>query len=315
MRAEKEAACKGVREACKKDHSNKLKKLEATAQQEQEALAKQHQSAMAEAAEMPGRRLADSEQFAYTVRGHTAPGLPGSIHCQVFEAEPNSVLNRLFNGEWAYACDDLGCACINSDPAHWPLILNWLSFGSIPAQPSAEFMAECKYWQLDNLLTKSEEQRAAAHEHLRTVSPNERDLDLHAIEEGGRSGFLLKGKIHNVMQRFSRNKHVSTPFVAFRRPWVLQIQTEGVFLQNASSSAVKRSILQISFGEDWLADRCDDGRHADKAEEREFEPSGSGWGSRWRCAEDDDGNNEDAESYSEEDIYSVWICKVLCRLL
>ncbi len=45
-----------------------------------------------------------------------------------------------------------GQAVVNSDPEHWPVIINWLSFGAIPSKPSDGLIAECRYWQLDRLL-------------------------------------------------------------------------------------------------------------------------------------------------------------------
>lgn len=152
-----EAACQEVGEACEIDDSSRCKQLEEAALHEKEQLMKQHEVVMEEAAEMTARRNKDSKQFTYTVRGHTTPALSGSIPHSIFEAEPGSALNAIYNGEWAYAKDDQGRAYINSNPAHWPLILDWLSFGSVPTHPSESFIAECQYWQLHNLLAKWEE--------------------------------------------------------------------------------------------------------------------------------------------------------------
>ena len=158
-RAEREAVRQEVREACEQEHSKKRKQLEDAHQQDRQKLLKTHEAVLAEAVDMAARRKQDSKQFTFTVRGHTTPELSGSIPRQVFEAEPNSVLSKTYNGDWSYATDDQGRACINSDPAHWPLILRWLSFGSVPLQPTDDFVAECKYWQLDNLLGRIEQQR------------------------------------------------------------------------------------------------------------------------------------------------------------
>ena len=45
-------------------------------------------------------------------------------------------MNKTYNGEWAYAMDEKGRALINSDPANWPYIVNWLSFGPVPPSPT-----------------------------------------------------------------------------------------------------------------------------------------------------------------------------------
>ena len=50
------------------------------------------------------------------------------------------------------AKDEEGRTVVNSDPANWPLILNWLSFGTVPSDPSDSLLSECNYWQLEKLL-------------------------------------------------------------------------------------------------------------------------------------------------------------------
>lgn len=71
--------------------------------------------------------------------------LEASPH-QVFEAEPDSALAHMYNGNWEYYKDNQGRANANSNPVHWPLILNWLSFGTIPTHPTEEFLSECSFW-------------------------------------------------------------------------------------------------------------------------------------------------------------------------
>lgn len=109
---------------------------------------------------MLAHRDADAKQFLYTVRGSELPGLSGSIPHQVFEAEPESALALMYNGRWEYYKDNQGRAIVNSSPAHWPLILNWLSFGTIPDHPTAETLSECSYWQLTNLLEAIENKQS-----------------------------------------------------------------------------------------------------------------------------------------------------------
>ena len=70
---------------------------------------------MAEAGSMGMRRKSNGNQFAYIVRGSQDPAMSGSVPAQIFEAEPASVLCRMYNGEWDFAHDEQGRAHVNSD--------------------------------------------------------------------------------------------------------------------------------------------------------------------------------------------------------
>ena len=180
------------------------------------------------------------------------PGLTGSIPRSIFEAEPTSGLNTMYNAEWEYATDQQGRAYVNSDPAHWPLILIWLSFSSIPAQPSDEIIAECSYWQLDSLLAKMEEQRMAMLEDVVTFRTHERTLTITHVLELGRHGFLLKGLIHNFRERYNPGKALETDFAVFGMSWRLRILPIGVYLQLMDGPAVNHATLELSFGDHQL---------------------------------------------------------------
>ena len=274
-RADKEAACQQVREACEEEHSRKRKQLEDASTQERAKLMKVHEAAMGEAEEMTARRQQDSQQFTFTIRGHTTPELSGSIPRQVLEAEPNSVLNRTYNGEWAYATDDQGRACINSDPQHWPLIVNWLSFGSIPHQPSKAFQAECKYWQLDNLLAKFEEQQMTA-----VVNTNQHSLRITTIKADGRDGFQVRGSIHNFVQRFSIAKCLSTEFDAFGSTWRLVIREAGAWFGLLDGPVAQQVGAQLSFGiraHEWQFNHTPD---------HDLRPGGLAVGNKWMVGSD-----------------------------
>ena len=201
---EREAACQNIREQSVKQKMAACEKialrLQAGFRQEKQQLIRQHKRAMAEAKEMTARRDRDQKQFAFTVRGHETPELSGSVPCNIFEAELASVLNKKYNGEWAYAKDDRGRACINSDPAHWPLILRWLSYGAVPdlTKCTSDFIAECRYWQLNRLLTEIEQLRQA--DSCQFASPgaiaktDEYELEILQYERDGHGGFKVKGE-------------------------------------------------------------------------------------------------------------------------
>lgn len=249
-RLDKEAACNEVRAACEKEHGETYKKLEEVALQEKEQLMQQHRSALAEAVDMSARRKQGTSQLTFTVRGNTTPQLSGSIPRQVFEAEPNSVLNNMYNGDWAYATDDDGRACINSDPEHWPLILNWLSFGSVPTQPSEGFIGECKYWQLDNLLLRMELQRKAADELAITTKTSQHSFIVTHLCSNGRDGFQLQADINSFRKRWSSGKAIILDFEAFGVEWKLSIAETGVALLVTGTERVSGGVLSCSCGED-----------------------------------------------------------------
>ena len=233
---------------------------------------------MAEAADMTVRREQDSNQFSFTVRGHTTPDLSGSIPRQIFEAEPNSMLNKMYNGNWAYATDAAGRACINSNPAHWPLILDWVSFGVMPDEPTKAFIAECKYWQLDNLLSRLQQlERAASDEAAVAISTSKHTLSLTSIKATGRTGLQLEGSMHNFPDRFHDTSEANVFFTAFGASWAVTISEDGAFLALRSGPSAKAAQVQISFGarehQSLFVEVSDCDLH----------PQGDGWGCKWQA--------------------------------
>ena len=148
-----------VKKQTARDEARLRGELEAKFTQEKEGLVSQHQAAAAEWKTMLAQRNADSKQFAFSVRGGEGPHVSGSIPRHIFLAEPDSALAHIYNGEWQYAVDESGRALINSNPEHWPIILDWLSFGARPAKPTPAFIAECEHWRLSRLLAAMEPKR------------------------------------------------------------------------------------------------------------------------------------------------------------
>ena len=106
------------------------------------------------------------------------------------------------SGEWQCAPHDQG-ALVNSDPLHWPLILNWLSFGAVPdaSSVSSAFLTECRYWQLDRLLEQLEaaEPPATPAAVLGSSVMTMTEAGLHNFSlrgldaANGHCGFILEG--------------------------------------------------------------------------------------------------------------------------
>ncbi len=194
--------------------------------EEKEKLTRQHAAAMAEAADMSARRTSDTKQFAFVVRGSHG----GSVPCQIFEAEPDSVLNRMYNGEWQYAVDDTGHAMVNSNPTHWPLILDWLSFGSLPSQPTREFLAECEYWQLQRLLAAldAREQAADAKKGIFKVK-GQHSFKVDSLPVGG---FSLKGCFSNFQGRYRAGEVCEVRFSAWGQSWTFSVSCDSCSLNH-----------------------------------------------------------------------------------
>lgn len=246
---------------------------------------------VAEIATLATKRQQDSRQLRYIVRGKK--GTSGSVPCSLFGAEPNSLLNRAFNGDWGYAMDDEGRAIINSSGAHWPVILDWLSFGLVPANPTEAFIAECIYWQLDNLLQKMATQALLhaepaapfslqAYPASSTVESEDHSLSLTSTSRDGCHGFQLEARVHNFCGRFTATNiahpstcTITTSFRACGRQWNFRISSSGTFLERTAGPTVADACFVICLGPAGDAWRCSDGIFKDDS------PPPS-WGRSWR---------------------------------
>ena len=199
-------------------------------------LAAQHGSAMAElksqhAAEAKdweaalARRDRDSKLFRYVIRGSSDALLSGLVPLSIFQAEPNSALATLYNGAWDYAKDAEGRAVVNSDPDNWPIILNWLSFGTVPNKPTASLLSECKFWQLDKMLAAIDANAAPPPGVVQAVNGSHH-LTVVAVSVDGNCGFTVRGEINHFPTRVSAASKTSSelriPFAAAGRDWVLR---------------------------------------------------------------------------------------------
>ena len=170
------------------------------------------------------------------------PSCLGAWPRHIFQAEPNSALAHIYDGEWSYATDEQGRAVVNSDPAHWPIIVNWLSFGTVPKDPPAGLVSECKYWQLDGLIA--------------ALSPAEPDAPMFSVRTtrvDNNSGFSASTSVANFPQRLdaaaSKDQTLRLPFKAVGREWSLDISSEGVFLHLVSGAALSSSAMTFALGQ------------------------------------------------------------------
>ena len=93
---------------------------------------------------------------------------------------------------------------MNSDPANWPIILNWLSFGAVPDKPTASLLSECRYWQLDELLAAIDGKSASASKFAipsrmacgcASAAEDCHHFTVKAVTIDGKSGFTATGEI------------------------------------------------------------------------------------------------------------------------
>ena len=207
-----------------------------------ESFQQEHQAAMAAASQAIKRRRKDCRQFTYAVRGSSEPHLRGSVPFAIFSAEPDSVLARMYSDDWEYAQDEEGRAIINSNPANWALILDWLSFGVVPVTPTPELIGQCRFWQLSNLLVHidppSEPAPAAPpasavidlmEDLLIVQEPGSHFLTISYDSKDCKARFIAEGHIEHFtsFQEYSHVEDVDIVMPAFGRSWTLRIAGEG----------------------------------------------------------------------------------------
>lgn len=216
----------------------------------------QHATGRAEWEAMLAHRDADSKQFLYTVRGCEGPILSGSIPHMVFEAEPDSVLARMYNGNWEYYKDGLGRAQVLSNPAHWPLILDWLIFGTIPTHPTPEFLSECSFWQLNRLLAAIEDKQGevivTGKFPVDGILEDSHQFVIRKVVIEDCTGFEMKGHICKFLQRLlAANSEASAfrmPFSAFGRDWEMAISQVGCFLYMLKGMPLTQNLCRFAWG-------------------------------------------------------------------
>ena len=267
--------------------------MQADFDKEKAELEARHQAAMAESEAMMARRQGDSQQFTYIVRGSKGKLASGSVPRQIFQAEPESALAHIYNGKWEYAADEQGRAIVNSNPLHWPQILDWLSFGTVPEKASRSFISECTYWQLNKLLAAidlqtQEVQGASAALHVYEASNTQGHSFTvnQASTSEGTAGFTLTGKFNNFRPRFQDEGQgaLVVGFRAFGAPWEFQIAKKGAYIRLMSGPDIKVKRIRVVLGPSGSWARDNDSAFSPfllKA----VDTGGRGYGYDWRQKE------------------------------
>lgn len=109
---------------------------------------------LAEATAAAARRADDGARFHFVLAG---TGQAGSIPRSFLASEPDSLLNKMYNGEWDYARDDQGGALINCHPDRWAAILEHLSTGTVPRVVDQQLLDQARHWNLLRLVQAIED--------------------------------------------------------------------------------------------------------------------------------------------------------------
>ncbi len=189
----------------------------------------------------------DSKQFKYTVRGASGVQLSGSVPRSIFNAEPDSALAHMYNGKWEYAKDDDGRAVVNSNPDHWPVILDWLSFGTVPSPASNALVSECKYWQLDRLVAAIDRQN-----RITQSAAGSHDFVIEPVTVDGNTGFTISGLIHHFPTRLSKavdmSSRITFTFSAAGRDWRFILYQEWFGLCMCTGPSITKALWKARLG-------------------------------------------------------------------
>ena len=210
----------------------------------------------------------DGKLFRFTVRGLSGNPFCGSVPRSIFEAEPDSALAHMYSGEWEYVKDREGRAVVNSDPANWPLILNWLSFGTVPSNPSDSLLTECRYWQLDKLLAAVDAKDNVNMDNgITQADAGSHCLSIKRASMNGNDGFTISGLIHKFLERIPRGdlhsctgnnslRPLCIPLTVAGRRWRLEINQTCFKLAMLTGPPLTASIWAATWGSGPLAVKC-----------------------------------------------------------
>ena len=208
---------------------SKLRTAEALHATAVEKLVAQHAAEAKEWEHALARHPSDAKLFKFSVRGLSGNPFCGSVPRSIFEADPDSALAHMYNGDWDYAKDEDGRAIVNSDPANWPLILNWLSFGTVPSNPSESLRSECRYWQLDKLLAAID---ANDNSDICVTHTDTKGLDINRASVEGNYNFTVSGLVPDLPKRLSTagssGPFPCMPFTLAGRDWKLEFNHDNL---------------------------------------------------------------------------------------
>jgi hypothetical protein len=163
--------------------------------------------------EAGARRRDDSDRFEYVL---ACNGQTGSIPRRVLASDPDSLLYKMYSGEWDYACDAAGRALITCHPQRWAAVLEYLATGAAPAERNPLLLEQARHWNLMGLVGA-----------LEALTPG-----VIVTNDSDSKGFRARGTFVSVMERLGINARILR--YAFAAPqdrwWAIEVASDGVFL-------------------------------------------------------------------------------------
>ncbi|GAQ81719.1 hypothetical protein KFL_000890080 [Klebsormidium nitens] len=97
-----------------------------------------------------GARCADErDRFEYVL---ALNGQTGSISRSVLASDPDSLLYKMYGGDWDYARDNEGRAIVTCHPQRWAAVLEHLATGGVPAERDPLLLEQARHWNLSRLV-------------------------------------------------------------------------------------------------------------------------------------------------------------------
>lgn len=107
------------------------------------------EGALKSALEAGARRRDEGDRFEYVL---ACNGQTGSIPRSVLASDPDSLLCKMYSGEWDYARDAAGRALITCHPKRWAAVLEYLANGAAPAERNPLLLEQARHWNLMGLV-------------------------------------------------------------------------------------------------------------------------------------------------------------------
>jgi hypothetical protein len=149
---EEELAAKEGQIEGKKKEIKRLLSLVKAAEEERDG-SKEAQAnaerALSEAGVAGSRRSHDETRFHFIQAG---TGQVGSIPRSYLDLVPESLLTKMYNGEWDYARDEQWRALINCHPEQWAAIMEHLATGTVPTERDQRLLDQARHWNLERLV-------------------------------------------------------------------------------------------------------------------------------------------------------------------
>ena len=95
------------------------------------------------------RCASERERFEYVLAFN---GEVGSVPRSVLAADQDSLLYKMYGGDWDYARDKTGRALVTCHPQRWAAILEHLTTGAVPAEWDPQLLAQARHWNSSRLV-------------------------------------------------------------------------------------------------------------------------------------------------------------------